>query len=522
MLRVWAVVLLVGMLALAASSFAWLRSTAPLRVELRDDLHAVLQEFERAHRPVHTIDLLGPQNGRSELFDPKLVLPTWHLHPRNQAATVFAALRQCPPPPLAIAIDDPSLAKAYDWHTRTCSPGAAIPERFLDEPPFMHPSGASYAALALARPNVLGSFAKAHAHDFHVLELAAIEETLDAKEQVLGSLGARVWDAIAHGDQLILTPSFLVFADHPDHAPPAPLRLRLYDRKDWETTARRNLQGLVPRREGETCARPASSALCWQALSPIDRQRQTLIVWSSFAAGTCLLAAVALLITYVGERRRIHADRVHILRTLTHELRTPAMSLGIDIEPLRAAYDELPPSCQEPMLRLSDGIARLGRVLHLSAKYMALFESNASKKHLVVVRPIASVDEWLRELASDAHEDVIVTGESKDGPLATDPDWLAVAIRNLIENAARHGKAPIRLGWRFDGTFFVVRVTDGGSSKDLSLRKAIAPHHRGLASQGLGLGLAIVDRVARLLSGTLTHESSPTSFEIRVVREVSS
>ena len=36
-----------------------------------------------------------------ELLDPRFILPTWHLHPRKQAAAVFDATRQCPPAPLA-------------------------------------------------------------------------------------------------------------------------------------------------------------------------------------------------------------------------------------------------------------------------------------------------------------------------------------------------------------------------------------------------------------------------------------
>ena len=70
--------------------------------------------------------------------------------------------------------------------------------------------------------------------------------------------------------------------------------------------------------------------------------------------------------------------------------------------------------------------------------------------------------------------------------------------------------------WAVEGDALVVRVTDGGTSEALALGRAIQPNARGPASTGLGLGLAIVDRIARMLGGRLAHEPSPTTFELRV------
>jgi signal transduction histidine kinase len=274
---------------------------------------------------------------------------------------------------------------------------------------------------------------------------------------------------------------------------------------------------LTPRRASTVCARPASPDLCWEPISSAQRRRGWLVLATTASASLTALASIALGAAYLRERRRAHRDRIHVLRTLTHELRTPATSLRLDIEPLRAAYDDLPPACQEPLLRISDGIERLHRVLHRSARYLALFETaGAPRERLVKLRDLPSARELFEELSEEWPEDVSLGAASADAPIRTDPEWLGVAVRNLVENGARHGAPPLAVTWAVDEANLVVRVSDGGKTPGFSLRRAIEPFGRADDSPGLGLGLAIVDRVARLLGGRLSHAPSPTVFELRV------
>ncbi len=457
--------------------------------------------------------------GRMELLDPRETLPRWHAHDRAQAAAVFTAIRTCPPTPLSAAVDDPALAKAYAWHEKTCAAGQpldAAVEDGIDRPPFMHPSGKSYAALAVARGGVSAAFVARHAQSFHVIELAALDTAaLDVMSRALARLLPWEWTEVARGDRIVLSPSGLLIVDR-DSLGVA--QLRVYDRREWEEAGRSASVALVPRAGSLACSLPASSNLCWQSLSMAERHREPLIAATATSALLVVGAAAMLAFAYGRERRRAHADRIHVLRTLTHELRTPAMSLGIDIEHLRGAYDELPAAYQEPLLRVSDGVARLHRVLHRSARYMALFETDGVRESggLVTRREVSSVAEMMAELEEEWPEGAVVRAESDDGPATTDPEWLGVAVRNLVENAFRHGEPPVTVTWKLMEGRLVLRVTDAGASAGLSLARAVAPYHRDPKSAGLGLGLAIVARVARLLEGTLEHEPSPTAFELAI------
>ena len=161
-----------------------------------------------------------------------------------------------------------------------------------------------------------------------------------------------------------------------------------------------------------------------------------------------------------------------MLRTLTHELRTPATSLRLDIEPLRAAYDDLPAACQAPLLRISDGIERLDRVLYRSVRFMTFFGPNAPTDGLVARRLLPSAKAFFEELEGEWPEGASLVSSFSDDALFTDPEWLGLAIRNLVENGARHGAPPIAVSWALEATALVVRVSDAGGATPPSLAVA--------------------------------------------------
>ncbi len=457
------------------------------------------------------IDIDAYFAGRRELLDPRLTFPTWHKHAREDASRVASEAKICPASLNLTGITDPALAKVHAWNVAKCN---RTSEGVLTVGPLMHPSGRSYASLAMGLRAPDPSWVKTHVRAFHVQELSMLDASLlSSEERALAAIPPTAWESLAGGESLMLTSNSLVLADHGQLGLAT---LRLYPRARWSAFAEGASIALVLRTPDTACSRPASSTLCMQRVSDAEKQRPRIVaatVASGLLAG---LAAIAMVTLSVASRRRVQRDRLHVLRTLTHELRTPAASIGFDIEPLRAAYDDLPLGCQEPMLRLSDSVERLQRVLHRTARYMALFENPGAAASLLRFVDVASVRAMLEEMAEVWPEDVTIVAGAQDRSVCTDPDWLSVALRNLVENALHHGARPVRVVWLVLADELVLRVTDAGTSTQLSLRKAIEPFDRAAQSDGLGLGLAIVDRIATLLGGRLRHEPSPTTFELRL------
>jgi signal transduction histidine kinase len=498
---------LAALLAFATQALVWSRfAVAP---EGPIDPGAVLESFEREDAGT-TVDVGALYRGRQELLDPRTALPTWHHADYAEAAAVHARLARCPAAPLERRPTSVALAKAYDWHAATCAGG--VPESataLLTQPPLMHPSGRSYASLAMARG------AKPGARDVHVLELSALDRALlSGEERVLADLPPASWTSLSRGDNVVLTPTALAIAEQ---GPLGLSRLRIHPRGAWEQHLRRVGLSLAERSPSATCARPASPDLCWE---PLPMSARHASIRAATMMGTLALlagSALALAWTVMRERRRAHADRLHVLRTLTHELRTPATSLKLDIEPLRAAYDALPPACQEPLLRLSDGIERLLRVLHRSARYMSLFETpGVPSTSLLRLEEVPSLRDLFEQFVDEWPEGVTVDPGSPDRPVVVDPEWLGVAVRNLVENAVRHGRPPVQVSYRATDDVLHVRVVDGGRTPGLALDRATNAFERAPKSEGLGLGLAIVARVAKLFGGRLLHEGTPTAFELRI------
>jgi two-component system osmolarity sensor histidine kinase EnvZ len=94
------------------------------------------------------------------------------------------------------------------------------------------------------------------------------------------------------------------------------------------------------------------------------------------------------------------------------------------------------------------------------------------------------------------------------GRLALAPTAVRRAVANLINNALRHGGAPIEVQAARDGAAAIVEVLDRGPGiPEAEIERLKQPftrldEARG-AEGGAGLGLAIVDRIARTHRGSL-------------------
>src|SRR3546814_9429723 len=93
----------------------------------------------------------------------------------------------------------------------------------------------------------------------------------------------------------------------------------------------------------------------------------------------------------------------------------------------------------------------------------------------------------------------------------SDPHLLRRVLQNVLANAVRYtARGGILLGVRRAGDALRIEVHDTGPGIEPAQQAAIFEEFRrgdGAAGQGLGLGLAIADRIAQLLQAPLTLRS---------------
>ncbi|MEM8712688.1 MAG: HAMP domain-containing sensor histidine kinase [Planctomycetota bacterium] len=201
-----------------------------------------------------------------------------------------------------------------------------------------------------------------------------------------------------------------------------------------------------------------------------------------------------------------------MLAHASHELRTPLARIRVGLEllagvvPNRARVDEM----QEDIAELDNLI---GEILVLSR---------------LVAEPDPDATERIDVVAIAAEESARFDDCTLEGRNALaiwgDPAVFRRMIRNLIENAFKHGAAPVQVTVEESGGWAEIRVADSGPGVPAEERERIwEPFRRpeGSASKpGYGLGLAIVSQAALSLGGTsIVDNAESSTFVVRIPLE---
>ncbi len=249
-----------------------------------------------------------------------------------------------------------------------------------------------------------------------------------------------------------------------------------------------------------------------------------------FGAVTVSVAAAlaALLFARALRAQRLAELRTDFVAAVSHELRTPLASVRMFAELLERGDvpgDERP----EVERALAVESRRLSSTLERMLRFGALSRGKLGiEKERVALRAIA-VDAASRFRLAHPDREVVVEGAS-DLEAHADPGLLGLALDNLLSNAAKYapGGAPYRVAVEAKGNDVIVRVTDRGPGLDANSKvRVFLPFERAddrlsRATEGTGVGLALVRGIARAHGGDATVESSPgrgASFVVRFPKE---
>lgn len=209
---------------------------------------------------------------------------------------------------------------------------------------------------------------------------------------------------------------------------------------------------------------------------------------------------------------RVDEQRSALLRSVSHDLRTPLASIRAVASDLRdgATYDEA--TRAELLDTVCDEAERLDRIV---ANLLSLSRIEAGA--LTPERQAVALDELVadrvRRLGSLFRQVRVQVDIPPDLPLV-DGDYtqLDQVVTNLLENAARHAPPAslvrVRASER-DGMVELCVADEGIGVPDYERRRIFEPFRKGEGSRSSGVGLAICKAIVEAHGGTIDVDRTP-------------
>lgn len=263
---------------------------------------------------------------------------------------------------------------------------------------------------------------------------------------------------------------------------------------------------------------------------PVVRSGPVALPWVTVPVGivgSLLCGLVVFLIAGARDSRRKRFElqgairaKDRFLATISHELRTPLTSVVGFLHELshRSDIDEAE---RRELLALAvdqaDEMARIVEDLITAAK--------ADTPELTTRVRLTDVSSEVAQALRAFPQPV---GVRIDGPRGStlawaDPDRLRQILRNLLNNAVRHGRPPIDLTITTGLQHLQIHVSDHGSGIPSEERSRLFRPYQPLSSSpgqpsSLGLGLWVSRLLARLMGGDLAYHPDPTpTFTVTLV-----
>lgn len=216
----------------------------------------------------------------------------------------------------------------------------------------------------------------------------------------------------------------------------------------------------------------------------------------------------------------------NVSNSIAHDLRTPLAELRSRLEELSLNR----PDPNETFSEIEIAVADVDRVIGMFNALLRLAEIDTGMRRSGFVQvDAAQIAKEVVEFYLPAAElkDVTLTARSH-GPvqISGDPLLLAQAISNLIDNAVKYvterGTVSVEVLRRDAETVEIVVSDDGPGIGDAEKSKLAQRFYRGDASRGtpgVGLGLSLVEAVARLHGGALEFSDNHPGLSVKMTIE---
>lgn len=200
---------------------------------------------------------------------------------------------------------------------------------------------------------------------------------------------------------------------------------------------------------------------------------------------------------------------------VSHELRSPLMTLSASIGVLEHRRDELSPEAVQAVDLLGKDLRRFTGLVE------DLLEISRLDGGAVVADadPIVLVEflTYATQQSRSPDVPVLVAPNDRDTVIVADKRRLAQVIQNLIDNAAKYGNGATGVGFALAGEMVQIFVDDNGPGVPTADRERIfdrftragADAGRRDVAKGVGLGLSLVAEHVRLHNGRVWVRDRP-------------
>lgn len=245
------------------------------------------------------------------------------------------------------------------------------------------------------------------------------------------------------------------------------------------------------------------------------------LVWSGAIGVTLLVIASAYLILRAISRELAVARlQSEFVSAVSHEFRTPLTTLrhmtdilerGAVTEERRSRYYAMLGRETERLHRLVESLLDFGRMEAGRAPYrFASLDAEALVRELV--------DDFRSETIAERHP-ISISSCAGSHTVRGDREALSRAVWNLLDNAVKYspGATPIAVETACEGQRLAIRVRDEGAGIPREeLREIFRKFVRGQSAKetgakGTGIGLAMVDHIARAHGGAIEVQSEPNN-----------
>lgn len=199
---------------------------------------------------------------------------------------------------------------------------------------------------------------------------------------------------------------------------------------------------------------------------------------------------------------------------VSHELKTPITAIGGAVELLQDPSESMTETQRQRFLaNVAEDTLRMERLVH---RLLQLARIQNAKDEVEEIDVKSFVESLAARYTAPLELDL-----APDLPkLAISRDHLEEALRNLIDNAVRHGAGqPVTISARRRGGRIALAVRDRGPGIRESHRERIFERFFTTRREegGTGLGLSIVQAVADARGGTVELETGPDGTEFRLI-----